>query len=87
VEALPDGREFPRHPQKKVFDAVFLGAACQFPALHRIETELVRRRRMKSYRKRLGYIPCLPQACLPEAFPIKASDYKASDNPLTTNSI
>jgi hypothetical protein len=39
VEALPDGREFPRHTEKKVFDAVFLGAACQFPALHRIETE------------------------------------------------
>lgn len=39
VEALPDGRKFSRHPEKKVFDAVFLGAACQFPALHRIETE------------------------------------------------
>lgn len=39
VEALPDGRKFPRHQEKKVFDAVFLGAACQFPALHRIETE------------------------------------------------
>jgi hypothetical protein len=39
VEALPDGRKFPRHKEKKVFDAVFLGAACQFPALHRIETE------------------------------------------------
>jgi hypothetical protein len=39
VEALPDGRKFPRHREKKVFDAVFLGAACQFPALHRIETE------------------------------------------------
>jgi hypothetical protein len=39
VAALPDGRKFPRHKEKKVFDAVFLGAACQFPALHRIETE------------------------------------------------
>ena len=39
VEALPDSRKFPRHKEKKVFDAVFLGAACQFPALHRIETE------------------------------------------------
>jgi hypothetical protein len=39
VEALPDGRKFPRHQAKKVFDAVFLGAACQFPTLHRIETE------------------------------------------------
>jgi hypothetical protein len=39
VEALPDGRKFPQHREKKIFDAVFLGAACQFPALHRIETE------------------------------------------------
>jgi hypothetical protein len=39
VQALPDGRKFPQHQMKKVFDAVFLGAACQFPALHRIETE------------------------------------------------
>jgi Transposase DDE domain len=38
VEALPDGRIFPWHPGKKIFDAVFLGAACQYPALHRIET-------------------------------------------------
>jgi len=39
VGALPDGRPSPRHNGKKIFDAVFLGAACQFPALHRIETE------------------------------------------------
>ena len=39
VEALPDGRKSPRHHGNKIFDAVFLGAACQFPALHRIETE------------------------------------------------
>jgi hypothetical protein len=39
VEALPEGRQFPQHSGKKIFDAVFLGAACQFPALHRIETE------------------------------------------------
>jgi hypothetical protein len=39
VGALPDGRQFPRHHGKKIFDAVFLGAACQFPAVHRIETE------------------------------------------------
>jgi hypothetical protein len=38
-EALPDGRKFPRHQEQNVFNAVFLGAACQFPALHRIETE------------------------------------------------
>lgn len=39
VVALPEGRIYPRHPWKKVFDAVFLGAACQFPALHQIEAE------------------------------------------------
>jgi hypothetical protein len=39
VQALPEGRRFPQHSGKKIFDAVFLGAACQFPALHRIETE------------------------------------------------
>ena len=39
VGALPDSRQSPRHHGKKIFDAVFLGAACQFPALHRIETE------------------------------------------------
>ena len=38
VEALPDGRIYPWHRGKKIFDAVFLGAACQFPALHRVET-------------------------------------------------
>jgi hypothetical protein len=27
VTALPEGREFPQHAWKKVFDAVFLGAA------------------------------------------------------------
>ncbi len=39
VGALPDGRLYPYHPGKKIFEAVFLGAACQFPAVHRIETE------------------------------------------------
>ena len=38
AEALPDGRIYPWHRGKKIFDAVFLGAACQFPALHRVET-------------------------------------------------
>jgi hypothetical protein len=33
VSALPEGRQFPRHPWKKVFDAVFLGAAMQMPSL------------------------------------------------------
>ncbi len=34
VAKLPEGRLSPSHPWKKVFDAVFLGAACQFPNVH-----------------------------------------------------
>jgi hypothetical protein len=39
VSALPEGRKFPQHPWKKVFDAVFLGAAMQIPSLLQIEAE------------------------------------------------
>ena len=39
VSALPEGRQYPQHAWKKVFDAVFIGAACQFASLHEIETE------------------------------------------------
>ena len=39
VEALPDGRDFARIPAKTIFDAVFLGSACQCGPLHRIEAE------------------------------------------------
>jgi len=39
VGALPEGRQFPQHPWKKVFDAVFLGAAMQIPSLLQIEAE------------------------------------------------
>jgi Transposase DDE domain len=39
VEALPDGRLYPYHSGKKIFDAVFLGAACQFRSVHRLEME------------------------------------------------
>ena len=39
VSALPEGRQCPRHPWKKVFDAVFLGAAMQIPSLLQIEAE------------------------------------------------
>ena len=39
VHGLPEGRQYPRHPWPKIFHAVFLGAACQFPTLHRIEAE------------------------------------------------
>lgn len=39
VGALHEGRQFPQHPWKKVFDAVFLGAAMQIPSLLQIEAE------------------------------------------------
>jgi len=39
VEALPEGRQAPRHPWHKVFDAVFLAAAMQIPSLLQIEAE------------------------------------------------
>lgn len=39
VAALPEGRTYPLHPWKNVFDAVFLGSACQFATVHRIEFE------------------------------------------------
>jgi len=37
--ALPDGRKYPRIPWSTIFDAVFLGAACQIPSLHQLEAE------------------------------------------------
>jgi len=39
ASALPEGRQYPQHPWKKVFDAVFLGAAMQIPSLLQIEAE------------------------------------------------
>ena len=39
VAALPEGRMYPLHDWKTVFDAVFLGSACQFATVHRIEFE------------------------------------------------
>lgn len=39
VGALPEGRRSPSHPWKKVFEAVFFSAACQFPSVHQIEAE------------------------------------------------
>jgi hypothetical protein len=39
VKALPEGRRFPQHSWKKVFDTVFLGAAMQIPSLLQIEAE------------------------------------------------
>src|SRR5258707_6221297 len=39
VGALPEGREFPQHQWKEVFDVVFLGATMQIPSLLQIEAE------------------------------------------------
>ena len=39
VKSMVEGRRNPLHPWKKVFDAVFLGSACQFGTVHRIEAE------------------------------------------------
>ena len=39
VAAMPEGRIHPLHSWNKVFDAVFLGSACQFASAHRIEFE------------------------------------------------
>jgi hypothetical protein len=39
VSALPEGRQSPWHHWKKVFDAVFLGAAMQIPSLLQIEAQ------------------------------------------------
>ena len=36
---MPEGRQSPRHPWKKVWDAVFLGAAVQISNLHQLEAE------------------------------------------------
>lgn len=50
VGGLPEGRQYPRHQWKKVFDAVFLGAACQFRNVHQIEMEC----REGVFSKRIG---------------------------------
>jgi hypothetical protein len=42
VAALPDGRQDPQDPWSKVFEAVFLGTACQFGPVHRLEAECCR---------------------------------------------
>ena len=39
VALMTEGRHHPLHPWPKVFDALFLGSACQFGPVHRIEAE------------------------------------------------
>jgi len=50
VTLQPEGRKDPRHPWKKIFDAVFLGSSCQFATVHRIEAEC----RQGTLAKRIG---------------------------------
>ena len=50
VKALPDGRSAPRIPFSRIFDAVFLGCACQLPGLHAIEADC----RQGALHKRIG---------------------------------
>jgi hypothetical protein len=52
VGELPEGRHAPRHPWRKVFDAVFLGAAMQIPSLLQFEAEC----RNGALAKRIGPI-------------------------------
>jgi hypothetical protein len=52
VSALPEGRHFPQHPWKKVFDAIFLGAAMQRPSLLQIQEDC----RAGALAKRIGPI-------------------------------
>ncbi len=47
---MPEGRSAPRIPFSRIFDAVFLGCACQLPGLHAIEAEC----RQGALRKRIG---------------------------------
>ena len=50
IAALPDGRCYGDHAAQKIWAAVFLGSACQFGSLHRIETEC----RQGALRHRIG---------------------------------
>ena len=50
--AQTEGRQYPVYPWPDVFDAVFLGSACQFGPLHRIETEC----RRGALHKRIGVL-------------------------------
>ncbi len=52
VAQLSDCRRFPRHPCAKVFEALFLGAALQFPSVHQLEHDC----RDGALRKRIGPI-------------------------------
>jgi hypothetical protein len=52
VGTLPEGRHSPRHPWRKIFHAVFLGAAMQIPSLLQVEAEC----RRGVLRKRIGSI-------------------------------
>jgi len=52
LAALPDGRCYGSHSLQTIVEAVFFGSACQFGALHRIETEC----RPGALRRRIGRV-------------------------------
>ncbi len=52
VAQLSDRRRFPRHSCAKVFEALFLGTALQFPSVHQLEQDC----RDGALRKRIGPI-------------------------------
>lgn len=49
---MPEGRTAPRIAGARIFDAVFLGCACQLPGLHAIEAEC----RQGALRRRIGLL-------------------------------
>ncbi len=55
------GRQFPQHSWKKVFDAVFLGAAMQIPSLLQIEAEC----HHGALSQRIGPIPAMTPSATP----------------------
>jgi hypothetical protein len=52
IASLPDGRCYGDHAAQKIWDAVFLGSACQLGSLHRIESEC----RQGALRHRIGAV-------------------------------
>jgi len=72
--ALPEGRQSPRHPWQKVFDAVFLGAAMQMPSLLQIEAEC----RSGALAKRIG-----PLSADTHSFTIQVTDSQGNSSTYT----
>jgi hypothetical protein len=64
VAQLSDRRSHPRHPCRKVFEALFLGAVLQCPSLHQLEQECrdgVLRQRIGPVSRQGRRAPALPR--------------------------